>query len=48
MSTDQKKVDKKQFENENNEESLVKNTPVEGVNMEEDKKETGEEGDDVE
>ncbi|MBS1493771.1 MAG: hypothetical protein JST55_09680 [Bacteroidetes bacterium] len=35
------KVDKKQFENENTEEALVKKTPVEGVNMEEDKKETG-------
>ena len=35
-------VDKKQFENENTEENLVKKTPVEGVNMEEDKKQTGE------
>lgn len=35
------KVDKKQFEDENNEEALIKRTPVEGVNMEEDKKQTG-------
>jgi hypothetical protein len=35
------KVEKKQFDNENTEEALVKKTPVEGVNMEEDKKQTG-------
>lgn len=38
----EKEVDKKQFESENSEEKLVKKTPVEGVNMEEDKKKTGE------
>lgn len=42
MNPNKKVVDKKQFENENNEEVLIKKTPVEGVNMEEDKKETGE------
>lgn len=42
MNSDKKIVDKKHFENENNEEALVKKTPVEGVNMEEDKKQTGE------
>ncbi len=41
MNTDN--VTKKQFENENTEENLNKETPVEGVNMEEDKKETGNE-----
>ena len=41
MNTDN--VNKKQFENENTEENLNKKTPVEGVNMEEDKKETGNE-----
>ena len=41
MNTDTK-VTKKEFENENAEEALIKKTPVEGVNMDEDKKETGE------
>jgi len=38
----EKKVNPKDFENENAEENLIKRTPVEGVNMEEDKKKTGE------
>jgi hypothetical protein len=37
----EKEVSKKQFDNENTEEELVKKTPVEGVNMDEDKKYTG-------
>ena len=45
MNTKKIEVDKKQFENENNEEALVKKTPVEGVNMDEDKIETGEDKD---
>ena len=45
MNTKKIELDKKQFENEKNEEALVKKTPVEGVNMEEDKKETGEDKD---
>lgn len=47
MNTDTKPT-KKEFENENAEEALVKKTPVEGVNMEDDKKETGEDKEDVE
>ncbi len=38
-------VSKKQFEEENAEENLVKRTPVEGVNMDEDKIKTGKEND---
>ena len=42
-------VSKKEFDNENTEEKLVKKTPVEGVNMDKDKKDTGEdEAEDVE
>lgn len=47
MNTDTK-VTKKEFENENAEEALIKKIPVEGVNMDEDKKETGEDKEDEE
>ncbi len=47
MSNDTK-ISKKEFENENAEEALIKKTPVEGVNMDEDKKETGEDKEDEE
>jgi hypothetical protein len=43
-----KKISKNEFENENAEEALIKKTPVEGVNMDEDKKETGEDKEDEE
>jgi len=45
---EEKEVSKKQLDNENTEENLVKKTPVEGVNMDEDKKETGEDSEDEE
>ena len=44
----EEKISKRQFDNENTEENLVKKTPVEGVNMDEDKKETGEDSEDEE
>lgn len=40
MKEQNTKVKKTEFDNENAEENLSKNTPVEGVNMEEDKKRT--------